>query len=87
VAVPTGGGTSKWAVASLVCSLVGLCIGLSSILGVIFGHMALSEIKRSNNYVQGRGLALAGLILGYVEIALAVIVVIFIVVAAASTPQ
>ena len=67
MAVPTAG-MSKWAVASLVLSIFGLCYGVTAILGVIFGHIALSEIKRSNNFIQGRGVALAGLILGYLVI-------------------
>ena len=60
--------TNSWALASLTCSLVGI-----SILGVIFGHIALSEIKRSNGWQTGHGMALAGLIIGYAEIALAVL--------------
>jgi Domain of unknown function (DUF4190) len=59
---------SKWAVASLVCSLLGLCTGFTAILGIIFGHMALSEIKKSNMILQGRGLAIAGLVIGYTEV-------------------
>jgi hypothetical protein len=76
--MPTAG-TSNWATASLICSLLGLCIGFSAILGVIFGHMALSEINKSNNMLQGRGMAIAGLIIGYAEIALGVIFAIFLV--------
>ncbi|WP_080730688.1 DUF4190 domain-containing protein [Rhodococcoides fascians] len=33
-------------------------------LGIVFGHISLAQIKRSGE--QGRGLALAGLIIGYV---------------------
>jgi hypothetical protein len=72
------------AIASLVCSLVG--IGL---VGVILGHLALGEIKRSNGYTQGRGLAIAGLIIGYLQIAAGVIIALFIIigiVTAASLP-
>jgi hypothetical protein len=80
---PTGP-TSGMAIASLVCSLVG--IGL---VGVILGHLALGEIKRSNGYTQGRGLAIAGLIIGYLQIAAGVIIALFIIigiVTAASLP-
>ncbi|HEY8323891.1 MAG: DUF4190 domain-containing protein [Ktedonobacterales bacterium] len=78
------GPTSGMAIASLVCSLLG--IGL---VGVILGHLALNEINKSNGYTQGRGLAIAGLIIGYLQIAAAVIFVIFIIIgiaAAASAP-
>lgn len=61
--------TSGMAIASLILSILG--IGL---LGVIFGHLALSEIKKSNGMVGGQGLAMAGLIIGYVEIGLSLLV-------------
>ena len=54
--------TNTLAIVALVTSLLG--IGLA---GIICGHIALSQIKRSNE--QGKGMALAGLIIGYVETA------------------
>lgn len=68
---PMAPSTNPWAIASLICSVVGV-----SILGVIFGHIALSEIKRSNGWQEGHGMALAGLIIGYVEIGLGLLMVI-----------
>lgn len=62
--------TNPWAIASLICSIVGI-----SILGIIFGHIALGEIRRSNGWQVGRGMALAGLIIGYAEVALGLIFV------------
>ena len=51
------------AIASLVCSLLGwMFCGVGPFLGVIFGFMALRRIKQSGE--RGRGLALAGLIIG-----------------------
>jgi hypothetical protein len=50
------------AIVALVTSLLG--VGLA---GIICGHIALSQIKRNNE--QGKGMALAGLIIGYVETA------------------
>ena len=78
------GPTSGMAIASLVCSLLG--IGL---VGVILGHLALSEIKKSNGYTQGRGLAIAGLIIGYLQIAAGVALILFFIIGlafAASLP-
>jgi hypothetical protein len=46
-----------------------------SLVGVICGHIALKQIARTGE--GGRGLALAGLIIGYVGIAVWVIVIIF----------
>ncbi len=52
--------TSGKAIASLVLSLLGI-----SIMGVIFGHIAASEIKRSAGRIGGSGLATAGIVLGW----------------------
>jgi len=72
--------TSSLAVWSLVlgCMAVVLllvCIGpLFAIPAVICGHMAYSRIKRSGGMLSGQGLALGGLITGYVSIALSVVI-------------
>ncbi|WP_431277074.1 DUF4190 domain-containing protein [Leifsonia poae] len=42
-----------------------------SIVGIILGFIALSQIKKTGE--QGRGLALAAVIIGFVEIALGII--------------
>jgi NhaP-type Na+/H+ and K+/H+ antiporter len=57
---------NRFAVASLVLSALWL-FGLGSLLGVVFGHIALNQIKRSNEL--GRGLAIGGLVLGYLALA------------------
>lgn len=69
---PMAPSTSPWAIASLVCSIanwLGL-VGIGAILAIIFGHIALHEIKVSEGRVEGRGMALAGLIIGYATLAL-----------------
>lgn len=65
LSAPAKGKTSGLAIASLVCGLAGLFCGLLSIAAIICGHMSRSEIKK-NPSLQGGGLALSGLILGYV---------------------
>ena len=50
--------TNSMAIAALVCSL------LFPPLGIVFGHIARWQIRRSGE--GGRGLALAALIIGYV---------------------
>jgi putative exporter of polyketide antibiotics len=53
------------AILSLVLSLVGFATcGVTSIVGIIFGHIAMKKIKRGEE--EGHGLALAGIIIGYV---------------------
>jgi prepilin-type processing-associated H-X9-DG protein len=58
------------AIASLICGILSwVCVGLlAAIPAVITGHMALGRIKRSAGALAGRGLAIAGLILGYTSI-------------------
>jgi competence protein ComGC len=52
------------------------CIGpLFAIPAVICGHKAHGRIKRSGGTLTGEGLALAGLITGYISIALALVVI------------
>ncbi|HEX5791212.1 MAG TPA: DUF4190 domain-containing protein [Luteolibacter sp.] len=52
------------AVASLITGLLGI-----SPAAIILGHIALSQIKKSGGRLTGFGLALAGTILGYVGLA------------------
>jgi len=70
--------TNGLAIASLVCSLVWLG-GLGSILAVIFGFIARSQIKKSEGGVQGNGLAIAGIIVGLAGVVILVLLVIVIV--------
>ncbi|WP_067793481.1 DUF4190 domain-containing protein [Actinomadura formosensis] len=63
--VPALPPTNGMATASMVCGLIGfLACGLTSILAVIFGHVALGQIKRTGE--GGHGMAVAGLVLGYI---------------------
>jgi Domain of unknown function (DUF4190) len=70
---PYSSKTNTLAIVSLVTSIAGIVIlpFLGSLAGVICGHISLSQIKRTGE--QGRGMALAGLIVGYVGLALAIV--------------
>jgi hypothetical protein len=46
------------------------CLIVSGILAVIFGNVALGQIERSEGRQKGRGLAIAGIVLGWVGIAI-----------------
>jgi hypothetical protein len=67
-------GTNGLAIASLVLGIVWVW-WLGSILAVIFGHVALSQIGRSKGAQGGRGLAIAGLVLGWVGVATLALVI------------
>jgi len=61
--------TSGLAIASLVLSLV---IPIGCIPAIVCGHIALRKIEK-DAMIQGRGLALAGLIIGYVVLGLFIV--------------
>ncbi len=70
------------AIASMVLGIVGIlsvfcyCFGLiPSILAIIFGHIAKGQIRRGQG--SGDGMALAGLILGYITVVFTVVALIF----------
>ena len=65
---PTPQKTSSLAIASLALGI--FLFFPFSIPAVIFGHIALSQIKKSAGRIGGRGLAIAVLVLGYLGIAL-----------------
>ena len=72
-------GTNGVAIASLVLGIVCLCTGLCAIPAVICGHIALAQINRSGGTEQGRGMAIAGLVIGYVYLAFIVLYIAFVV--------
>ncbi|MBT2498703.1 DUF4190 domain-containing protein [Agromyces sp. ISL-38] len=74
---PATGKTNTLAIVSLVASLVGFATGVGFIAGIICGHISLGQIKKTGE--QGRGLALAGVIIGYIGIVLSIIVVIVVI--------
>jgi thiol:disulfide interchange protein len=69
--------TSTLAVVSLVFGILGLLQLLpliSPLVAVITGHMARREIRAAGGHMQGDGMALTGLILGYVMLLLGVLI-------------
>ena len=58
------------ATASLVLGLLSCALScLTAVPAVIFGHIALNKIGKSGGRLTGRGLAITGLVLGYLNIA------------------
>ena len=74
--------TNGTAVAALVCGIVGVLVSpfvfvffipiAVPVAAVILGHIARSQLRRSP-HTSGAGMALTGLILGYIPIALSVL--------------
>ena len=63
--------TNGMAIASLVC---GLAFGIGAVPAVILGHLAYGQIRRNGE--RGEGLAIAGLVLGYLGIGLWMFIII-----------
>jgi Domain of unknown function (DUF4190)/Domain of unknown function (DUF1707) len=63
--------TNGLAIASLIC---GLTFGIGAVPAVILGHVAHGQIRRNGE--RGEGLAIAGLVLGYLGIGLWLFIVI-----------
>lgn len=69
--------TSTLAVVSLVFGILGwtLLPFLGSLVAVVCGHMARREIRRAQGGLEGDGMAVAGLVLGYIVIGLSLLAV------------
>lgn len=70
--------TSSLATVSLIFGILAyVCLpGIGALVAVICGHAARAEIRRAPpGTVEGDGLALAGLVLGWIQIACGIVVV------------
>ncbi len=69
--------TDGKATASLVFGILSiLCFGvLAGIPAIILGHLSRGEVKRSMGRLSGAGMALAGLIMGYVSIGITLLLI------------
>jgi len=85
--------TNRMALTSLICGLTALACIITAPVGIVTGHLALAQIKRSDLALsqgtvaavgeqpqEGRGLAIAGLIISYVFVALGLSLLIAIIV-------
>ena len=71
--------TSALAVVSLVFGIASWCVLplVGAIVAVVCGHLARAEIRRSQGQIEGDGLAVVGLVLGYVQLAFGLILLLF----------
>ena len=67
------------AIAAMVLGILGVTVGLClwflpvmQVLAIIFGHISLSKINATG--LPGRGMAITGIVTGYVGLALAVVI-------------
>jgi hypothetical protein len=75
-------GTNRFAIASHVCSCVGiLLMGIPRVVGIMLGFVARSRIRQSNGAqpngaLCGDGLAIAGIIVGFVVVGLILLAIV-----------
>ena len=62
--------TNTLAIVSLVCGAIAWFAApvLASIVAIVTGHMARGQIRASGGTEEGDGLAVAGLVLGYLNL-------------------
>ncbi|MCX6471006.1 MAG: DUF4190 domain-containing protein [Corynebacteriales bacterium] len=80
---PMGTTTNGKAIAALVCGIASFltCLLFVGIPAVILGNIAIAEIDASQGSQEGRGMAVAGRVLGWVAIALTIIVLVIVLIA------
>jgi len=73
--------TSTTAIISLVSGLLGWTVlpFIGAIVAIVTGHAARAEIRRNPQTLQGDGLAVAGLILGYAMVAVSLVALVAVV--------
>jgi hypothetical protein len=76
--------TNGLAIASLICALFGA--GIGSIPALIFGYRARKQIRASDGAERGEGLAVAGITLGWIQVAVIVGIGIAALILATPTP-
>jgi hypothetical protein len=84
----SGQKTNGLAIAALVLGIAGLVFyacGVASILALVFGYMSRRQIDESGGTQGGRGMAIAGIIMGWIGVALVVIFWVVIVILAVAT--
>ena len=67
-----------------ICALV-ICPLICGPLAIVYGNKAKSEINSSNGNLGGAGLATAGIVLGWIGVAFAVIGILLVIAAIAAT--
>ncbi len=66
--------TSTLAIVSMILSLSALLFVLPAVAGIVCGHIALAQIKRTGE--GGKGMAIAGVVIGYVVIGFTLLAVV-----------
>jgi hypothetical protein len=68
VYLPRSTRVNGWAIASIVAGVAWM-VWFGSVAAIVMGHVALGQIRRSGGTQTGKGLAVAGIVLGWLAIA------------------
>lgn len=73
--------TNGMAIASLVSGILGLTFvfGIGAVLALVFGYVARGQIKRSQGQQTGSGLAIAGIVMGWIGVVITILFIAFVV--------
>ena len=77
--------TNGFSIAALVLGIVWI-YWIGSILALVFGYIAKSQIDNSNGTQTGRGMAIAGIVLGWIGVGILVLLIVLFLVGAAAVP-
>jgi hypothetical protein len=73
---PRASSRNAWGVASLITAIAGVTVMATlfwcSIVGIVFGHLGMKAARQGR--ATNRGMSLAGLIVGYVGLAISIVV-------------
>jgi hypothetical protein len=69
--------TNGLAIAALVCGICGFLYLVPAILGIVFGAIALRQIRRDST--EGRGMAIAGIAVGAAWLLLVVVLILIVI--------
>lgn len=66
-----------WSLVSMIMGAISIVSfqGILAILAIIFGFIGLNEVKKSAGQVEGHGLAIAGLVMGFISLAIGLVIV------------
>ena len=77
--------TNGFSIASLVLGIVWI-YWVGSILALVFGYIAKSQIDNSNGMQTGRGMAIAGIVLGWIGVGILILLIVLFIIGAAAVP-
>lgn len=69
--------TNGLAIAAMVCGICGFLYLIPAILGIVFGCVAVRQVKRDGT--EGRGMAIAGIAVGTSWLALVAVIILLVV--------